>query len=314
MSHILTLVASDKSPELTEKHFANAINLCNQHDLQTTDEYITWLDDGKAAQIRVSDDAPMELVEQLRETFEDDKIDFFILDETFKPKLLVADMESTIIRNEMLDDLGEFLGIGKQIKAITDRAMNGEIDFYQSVRERINLLKGVETKVLDEKRDALKPNPGAKTFVETLKSNGASCVLATGGFTYFSEYIAELCGFDEHHANELGIDNKRLTGKVVDPIFGPEGKLEVMQEKAKELGITPEQCITIGDGANDLPMLEKAGLGIGYHPKPAVKEKVKNCILHGDFTATLYALGYTSDMFAKPVISTTQETPEIVPV
>ena len=241
----------------------------------------------------------MVLIESLRGALEEHKIDFFILSEAFKPELLVADMESTIIPNEMLDDLGEFLRIGQQIKTITDRAMNGEIDFYQSVRQRIALLKGAKTQVLSDMRDALKPNPGAKKFVRTLKDNGVTCVLATGGFTYFSEYIAQMFGFDEHHANELGIDNTRLTGKVIDPIFGPEGKLEVMQAKAKELGIELHQCMSIGDGSNDLPMNEASGFGIGYHPKPIVKKRLKNCIIHGDFTTVLYALGFSKDTFVK---------------
>lgn len=312
MGHILTLVASDQSPQLTNEHFTNATDLCNEHNLQITDKHISWLDEGKAGQIRIADKAPMALINKLREALDPDKIDFFIVDEAFKPELLVADMESTIIPNEILDDLAELYGIENQVKEITASGMRGEIDFSQSLRQRIALLTGTTEKDLQEKRDSLELNSGAQEFVRTLNEDGVTCALATGGFTYFSERIAEICGFDNHHANTLDIKNGKLTGKVKDPILDSHAKVYYMDQYVDALGITPEQCITIGDGANDLPMLEKAGLGIGYHPKPAVREKIKNCIIHGDFTVVLYALGYTNDMFVRPEISTTQEEPEMV--
>ncbi|MCK5384333.1 MAG: phosphoserine phosphatase SerB [Alphaproteobacteria bacterium] len=310
MSHILTLVASNQSPELTEEHFDTVISHCTRHGVQIADKQLLWLEKGKAGQIHVTDDAPMDLVRQLRESLAGDKIDFFIVDKGFKPKLFVADMESTIIPNEILDDLAKIYGIEDKVKNITERGMRGEITFADSLRERIALLTGITEKDLREKRNSLEPNPGAQEFVQTLNDNGVTCVLATGGFTYFSERIAKLCNFDDHHANVLDIENGKLTGKVINPILDSHAKVFFMDQYVDDLGIKHNQCITIGDGANDLPMLEKAGLGIGYHPKPAVEEVIRNCIFYGDFNTVGYALSHNTMKSVNLENSTTQQKSE----
>ncbi len=297
MSHILTLVASGQSPKLTSKHFDEIISICSQHDLQITDNQIKWLSEGKAGQICIASDASMTLIEALRDALAAYKIDIFILSETFKPGLLVADMESTIIPNEMLDDLAEIFGIEDKIKNITQRSMRGEIDFSESVRERVSLLKGTTEQVLQEQRDLIKPNPGAQEFVRTLGKNGVISALVTGGFTFFSERIAKICGFDHHHANVLDIVEEKLSGQVKDPILDKNAKAYYMNKYLDALDLGTENAIAIGDGANDLAILTRAELGIGYHPKPIVRETIKNCIIHGDLTVTLYALGYSKDMF-----------------
>ena len=307
MGYNLTLVASDQSPALAENHFDMAMGICAQHRINIADENITWLENGKAGQITLTDDLPIEAVILLRTILKDDKIDIFIIDEDFKAELLVADMESTIIPNEILDDLAAKYGIEDQVAEITARGMRGEIDFETSLRERIALLKGTTEEDLMEKRDSLEPNQGAEEFVGTLKKDGALCVLATGGFTYFSEKIAEDCGFDNHHANELDIENGALSGRVNEPILDGNAKLMFLNQYIEVLDITKEQTVRIGDGSNDIPMLNGEGLGIGYHPKPVVKSEIKNCILHGDFTAVLYAMGYTRDMFVRPGMSNGQQ-------
>ncbi len=301
MSHILTLVASDQSPKLSNRHFDKITNICSHHAVQTIGDQIKWLEESKAGQISINNDAPMALIKELREALAHDKIDFFSISKKFKPSLIVADMESTIIPNEILDDLAEIYGIGEKIKEITERGMQGEIDFTESLRSRVALLAGTTEEDLQLKRDSLKPNPGAPEFIRTLGKDGITSALITGGFTFFSEKIANDCGFDHHHANILDIIDGKLSGQIIDPILDKDAKAHYMNQYLKKLGLTADNAIAIGDGANDLPMLEKAGLGIGYHPKPAVKQAVKNCILHGDLTVTLYALGYTKDRFVKPL-------------
>lgn len=300
MSYILTLVESDKSHELTEKHFDKVISICAKHGAQTISDKVTWFDENKAGQISLSADTSMGLIKELRKILAEDKIDFFILDEAFKPGLLVADMESTIIPNEMLDDLAELFGIEDKIKDITERSMKGEIDFSESVRERVFLLKGTTEETLQEQRDSITPNPGAQEFVRTLAKDNVTTALVTGGFTYFSERIAKVCGFDHHHANVLDIKDGMLSGKVEDPILDKEAKAFFMNQYLDALDLGTENAIAIGDGANDLAMLTQAGLGIGYHPKPIVRDTIKNCVIHGDLTAPLYAMGYTIDMSIQP--------------
>ncbi len=298
MSHILTLVASSGGKALSEKHVKSVGKVIEFYNLKFTSD-ISWLDTKKALEIGVSGGAQSSVVKHLRDELAKDKIDFFITPNTNRQKkLLLADMDSTIASTETLDELAEFAGIKDQISAITERAMEGELDFHTALRERIGLLKGLETSALEDTLEDTDLNPGAEAFAQTMRAHNATCVLVSGGFTFFTENIGAQCGFHHHHGNVLEIAHEALTGNVIEPILDKHAKVEFLDHYIAENGLTYDDCLTIGDGANDLPMLKKAGLGIGYHPKDTVKSEMHNCILHGDLTAALYAQGYTSEDFA----------------
>jgi phosphoserine phosphatase len=209
-----------------------------------------------------------------------------------RKKLLVADMESTIIENEMLDELGDFLGLREKIAAITARAMNGEIDFGGALNERVGLLKGLAVARLDEAARRIRYTPGGATLLATMKKYGAHCALVSGGFTHFTAMVQKALGFDSNTANTLKHDGTTLAGTVELPIVGKEAKLATLKELAARHGLTPVDAVTVGDGANDLPMLQAAGLGVAFHAKPAVAAEVPARIDHGDLTALLYLQGY----------------------
>jgi phosphoserine phosphatase len=209
-----------------------------------------------------------------------------------RKKLLVADMESTVIQNEMLDELAEFLGLREKIAAITARAMNGEIDFAAALMERVGLLKGLAVTKLDEAARRIRYTPGAATLVATMKKHGAYCALVSGGFTYFTAMVRHAVGFDADSANVLKHDGSQLSGTVESPILGKEAKLATLERLTAQHGLSVEQTSSVGDGANDLPMLKAAGLGVAFRAKPAVAAEVPARIDHGDLTALLYLQGY----------------------
>jgi phosphoserine phosphatase len=219
-----------------------------------------------------------------------------------RKRLLIADMESTIIEQEMLDELGDFIGARARIEEITARAMRGELDFEAALDERVGLLKGLDAGVLDEVAKRITLMPGAETLVRTMKANGAYCALVSGGFTVFTARVAQQLGFDEHRANTLEIADGKLTGRVVRPILGREAKLTALNELTAKLGLQPSQTLAVGDGANDLAMLGAAGLGVAFRAKPKVREAVSvmpngAVVTHGDLTALLYLQGYRHEDF-----------------
>lgn len=209
--------------------------------------------------------------------------------------LLVADMESTIIRQEMLDELGELVGARDRIAAITARAMNGEIDFKGALRERVALLAGLPATVLTDMIARITLMPGAATLVATLRRHGVHCALVSGGFKPFTAHVRELVGFHEDQANDLEVADGRLTGRPVEPILDKDAKLHALTRIATGLRLPLTATLTVGDGANDLPMLQAAGLGVAYHAKPAVAVQTRARVDHGDLTALLYAQGYRDD-------------------
>lgn len=299
MSYILTLVASEGGKAVTEKHFKEIAHILDFYNLSMTSKLI-WLDKSKAGEVSISGGAQFSLINHLRETLAPDAIDFFITkNDNRKKKLLLADMDSTIASSETLDELAEYAGIKDKISEITALAMEGKLDFHEALRERVGLLKGLKTTALEATLQETKLNPGAKTFIQTMRKSGAACVLVSGGFTFFTQAIGDMCGFNFNHGNTLEIQGDELTGQVIPPILDKHAKVDFLEHYVNDLKLTDDDCLTIGDGANDLPMLKRAGLGIGYHPKDAVKSDIHNCILYGDLTTALYAQGISSKFFER---------------
>lgn len=216
-----------------------------------------------------------------------------------RKKMLLADMDSTMIQQECIDELAAEAGVGERVAEITARAMNGELDFEEAIDERVGLLKGLPEgiieKVLAERIEFM---PGGRALVQTMKANGGYGALVSGGFTAFTALVANELGFDENRANTLGIADGELTGKVVRPILGQQAKLVALNEITTKLSITPTDVLAVGDGMNDLLMLQNAGTGVALHGKPALQEKCKVRVNHGDLTALLYIQGYAKSEFA----------------
>lgn len=215
-----------------------------------------------------------------------------------RKRLLIADMDSTIIGCECLDELADFAGVKDAVSAITERAMRGELDFEAALRERVGMLKGLPVSALRTCYDErVRLNAGAKTLIGTMAAMGARCLLVSGGFTFFTKRVAEAAGFAEDRANRLIELDGHLTGEVAEPILGKAAKLATLEQEAASLGLDLSQTIAIGDGANDLAMIEAAGLGIAYRAKPVVAEKAHARIEHTDLTALLYFQGYHQSEF-----------------
>ena len=223
----------------------------------------------------------------------------FVPGEGRRKKLLVADMESTMIENEMLDELADFLGLRDRIAAITARAMNGEIDFAGALKERVGLLKGLPVAKLDEAARRIRYTPGGATLVATMKQHGAYCALVSGGFTHFTRMVAAALGFDFDSANVLMHDGKALAGTVEPPILGKEAKLATLRHLSASRGFATADAVTVGDGANDVPMLKEAGLGVAFHAKPAVAAEFAAGLDHCDLTGLLYLQGYRRSEFVE---------------
>ena len=215
-----------------------------------------------------------------------------------RKRLLVADMDSTIIGCECLDELADFAGVKAQVSAITERAMRGEIGFEGALRERVAMLKGLPLSALGECYEArVRLNPGAASLVATMAAGGARCLLVSGGFRFFTSRVAQAAGFHDHRANTLIEAGELLAGMVGEPILGREAKLAALTAEAAALGLDRSQTLAVGDGANDLAMIEAAGLGVAYRAKPAVAARADARIDHADLTALLYFQGYSSSEF-----------------
>ena len=256
-----------------------------------------WLDPGVAAEFDL--DAVPQNRWQVWEGLQALRIDMVVQPaEGRKKRLLIADMDSTMIRQECIDELADEAGVGAHVAAITARAMNGELDFEAALRERVGLLRGLPEAVIGRVlRDRITLMPGGPVLLATMKANGAHAALVSGGFTAFTQAVAATLGFDENRANVLHIQGGALAGTVAEPILGKEAKLEALNEIAAGLGITPDQAIAVGDGANDLPMLLAAGTGVALHAKPRVQAECEVRVNHGDLTALLYLQGYSREEF-----------------
>jgi phosphoserine phosphatase len=216
-----------------------------------------------------------------------------------RKKMLLADMDSTMIQQECIDELADEAGVGDHVRDITARAMNGELDFEAALIERVSLLRGLDESVIAQVlANRITLMPGGKALVATMKANGGFAALVSGGFTAFTQSVASQLGFDENRANRLLVENGTLTGEVGMPILGRAAKVDALEQITARLGLSESEVMAVGDGANDLGMLERAGTGVALHAKPSVAAQCDVRINHGDLTALLYAQGYAQDEFA----------------
>ncbi|KAA0582980.1 phosphoserine phosphatase SerB [Azospirillum sp. Sh1] len=257
-----------------------------------------WLAPGTACDLPFGNLAPEQAEAAIRHALNGATVDIVAQPAaTRRKRLLVADMESTIIEQEMLDELGDYVGLKDHIADITARAMNGEIDFKDAVRERVALLKGLKESVIDEVWQRATLMPGASQLVGTMRANGAACVLVSGGFRCFTGRVRSWIGFDDDRGNELEVIDGVMTGKVIEPILDKDSKLQALMAYAGEHRVPMAETMAVGDGANDLPMLLAAGLGVAYHAKAVVAAEARARVDHGDLTALLYAQGYRAAEF-----------------
>lgn len=243
--------------------------------------------------------ADAEALQPARAALADSQIDVNWVSKLGVRRLFLADMDSTICTVECIDELAAEAGVGARVAAITEQAMRGELDFEGALRERVSLLDGLELSVAEKVAQERVPlSPGARTLVRTMNSLGALTALVSGGFTFFTSRVAARTGFQHHRANTLEAAEGKLTGRVTPPILGREAKREALEAFAAELGLSPADAIVVGDGANDLAMVQAAGLGVAYKAKPALAAEADAVLDHSDLTALLHLQGVRAEAFA----------------
>ncbi len=266
------------------------------------DGEVIWLASGISCETRFAarPEQAQNLLEAARACLIDCPVDVnLVLNDGHRRKsLFLADMDSTIIEQECIDELADVAGVGAEVKAVTEQAMRGELDFAGALRARVKRLAGLDAAVISQViSERISVSPGAKTLVATMARSGAYCVLVSGGFTRFTGAIAEAVGFHENRANILDVEGGLLTGRVIEPILGREAKEATLLELLKARGLPPDAALAVGDGANDLAMLNAAGLGVAYRAKPLVAASADAVVKHADLTALLYLQGYTEQEF-----------------
>jgi phosphoserine phosphatase len=296
MTHVATLVSNPATPALTDALLAKAASalpgVSSPH----------WLNPGVAADLfftpRVASDNRT-MADAVRGALAGAAIDVIVQEAaTRRKKLFLADMDSTMIGQECIDELAAYVGMKEHVAAITERAMRGEIEFEPALRERVALLKGLDAKIVTQViAERISFTPGGRELVRTMRANGAHTALVSGGFTLFTSKVAEAIGFHENRANALVVENDKFAGFVSEPILGKEAKLAALIELRERHGLRPEDTMAVGDGANDLAMLGEAGLGVAFYAKPAVAAAAHARIDHSDLTALLYAQGYAASDF-----------------
>ncbi len=293
MALVATLIANPLNPVLVPALAEKAEAAVNASGLY-------WLADGVACDLVLRDGSDeLEAMTALQAALAGEPIDVVVQDaDTRRKHLLLADMDSTMIGQECIDELAAEVGLKDEVSKITARAMNGEIAFEPALRERVALLKGLPLGIIDDViRNRITLTPGGRELVATMRAKGGYAALVSGGFTLFTGPVAAMLGFDENRANELLHENGVLTGLVAEPILGKEAKAQALLRITGELGIMSRDVIAVGDGANDLAMLQLAGSGVALHAKPAVAAQARMRIDHGDLTALLYIQGYRRHEF-----------------
>ncbi|MEM8703768.1 MAG: phosphoserine phosphatase SerB [Pseudomonadota bacterium] len=295
MSFVATLVSTPTAPAVNQ----DLVNRVSQRLGHKTEA--TILSPGVAADLRLetAGETAAETAAHIRKVVGPAPVDVFVQPEKDRRKrLLIADMDSTMIRQECIDELAAELGLKEKISAITERAMRGEIEFEPALRERVALLAGLPVSAIDTVlSNRIVLMPGGRTLVQTMKANGAYCALVSGGFTHFTKSVSAMIGFDENRANTLLEEDGKLTGKVAEPILGRDAKRERLEQLVTEQAIEFSDTLAVGDGANDLAMIERSGAGVAYRAKPAVAEISDFRVDHGDLTALLYLQGYSQKDF-----------------
>ncbi|VAV93983.1 Phosphoserine phosphatase [hydrothermal vent metagenome] len=292
MKNLLTLISNPAQPALND-------DIVNTYASRLEGvSGISWLSESVAVDIFFDGDlAPAK--EKLAATLATENFDYgFQQTDGRVKKMLIADMDSTIIQCECIDELADYAGLKAKVSAITEAAMQGRLDFEQALRERVALLRGMEASVLDRVyAERVKLMPGAASLIKTMNKAGAATILVSGGFTFFTEKVAALTGFQVNRGNILDIKDGILTGKVRDPIVDSTTKLNSLIEFREKHKLLGPEVMAVGDGANDIPMIREAGLGIAYHPKPAAADAADITIRHADLTALLYLQGYSDGDF-----------------
>ncbi len=294
-SYVLTLIGNSESAPLEPVHIDRVLQ-CLEMPAETD-----WLAEREAADLFISSRLSTEsITEKARDALSGDAIDVVCTGlEGRRKKLLISDMDSTIINQECIDELADAIGIGSQIREITATVMRGDISFPEALRKRIGLMKGMDIKTLEsvyEQRITLKT--GARTLIQTMRHHGAYCILVSGGFTYFTSRIAARLGFHDHKGNELIFDQGKLTGEVQDQILGRSAKLDTLMSLCDEKDLTPSDVLAVGDGANDIKMIQAAGLGVAFHNhNGSLRNQSTARIEYADLTALLYIQGFRKSEF-----------------
>ncbi len=301
MHFVLTVIAaSGSSPPGSNPLDASLLDAANAAlgEAGASHAVPDWLDPGIACDIPIESAMPKSAEAAVRECLAGAPLDLAVLPvEGRRKAILAADMESTIIAEELLDELADTLGIRQQIAEITARTMAGKLDFDLALKERVRLLAGLPADTLERIGARATLNPGARTLVRTMRAHGAYTALVSGGFTHFTEDIRTRCGFDEAHGNRLIVANGALSGEVGEPILGPSAKRQTLERLCAARGIKLENTCAVGDGANDVAMVEASGLGVAYRAKSLLREQASVRIDHGDLTALLYLQGYRRHEF-----------------
>ncbi len=301
-SHVLTLIAAPDGPPLE----AGPIDRVRARLAAAREP--DWLAAGEACDLPIEVTGTAQgIVETARDALGGAAFDIACLPAVgWRKRLLLSDMDSTVIDQECIDELGALAGIGSEISAITTQVIRGDISFADALNRRVALLRGHESDLLEqayETRITLKP--GARTLVQTMRANGAHCVLVSGGFTFFTRRIADRLGFHENLGNELLFENGLVTGKVQEPVLGRGAKRVTLDRLCQDRSLDRSDVLAVGDGANDIEMLQAAGLGVALHAGPAVRKAARACVDCADLTALLYLQGYRKSEFVTAIAANT---------
>ena len=296
MKNIITLICNPSTVNLEQDHVSLVLKTLREMNARTTNP--DWLTRGVACDIPFENLGLKKADTAIKKVLKNFQIDI-ISQKNFnrKKKLLIADMDATIILGETLDNLATLANCKEKVAKITEQAMNGEIHFVEAIKRRIELLKGLSLENLEKAKAEIELTPGAGELVQTMKANGAVTMLISGGLSIFTDHVRQLIGFDKAKGNDFEMVDNKLTGRLIEPVINKDAKLENFKLFAATNHISSADTIAVGDGANDIPMLLEAGTAIAFHAKPIVNETIDLSIKYSDLTALLYIQGYRSSDF-----------------